>query len=259
MTFLENFTSKQKQRRFYFQYTLFFCVLCVFIFGWYFFTGKNFIYNGDGFAQHYPGYIYYVRWLRKILKNIFLYHTFSIPTWDFNIGYGSDIIKTLCYYIVGDPFCLPLVFVPSKFVHWYFNFSVLFRIYCAGLSFIVLCKGFPVLNKKSNSAIFAGIFTYIFYHFAIYNVARHPFFLNPLVFFPLVISGLERILKGKSPFLFVISVALSSASNFYFFYMIVLFTIVYALVREFVINGKNAKKILPLFLVFLKFQKKKFT
>ena len=33
--------------------------------------------------------------------------------WDMNIGYGSDILTTLHYYVIGDPLTLLSVFVPA--------------------------------------------------------------------------------------------------------------------------------------------------
>ncbi|MBR5645673.1 MAG: YfhO family protein [Treponema sp.] len=252
MKFEDALLNKKNGKLFLAWYSLLFFIISVIMFSWYFFTGRNFIWHSDGFTQHYSAYIYYGRWLRSIVKNLFFNHNFSIPTWDFNIGYGSDVIKTLCYYVIGDPFCFPLIFIPDIGVQYYYNFSSLFRIYCAGLSFFIFCKEFDVIRKKNIIAIFAGVFTYIFYYYAFYNVARHPFFLNPLIFYPLVIAGVERIIQKKTPSLFVIAVSFSAISNFYFFYMIVILTILYGIVREIEVKGKDIKKIfIDLGIIFL--------
>ena len=76
----------------------------------------------------------------------------------------------------------------------------------------------------------AGALTYSFCMWGLTNAARHPYFLNPMIYFPLIILGIEKIIK-KKPYLFIIMVTISAVSNFYFFYMIVLLTVVYALIR----------------------------
>mgnify|MGYP002225045529 CR=1 FL=1 len=40
-------------------------------------------------------------------------HKLELPMWDMNIGYGSDILTTLHYYVIGDPLTLLSVFVPA--------------------------------------------------------------------------------------------------------------------------------------------------
>ena len=35
-------------------------------------------------------------------------HQPSLPMWDLHIGYGSDILTTLHYYVIGDPLTLPV-------------------------------------------------------------------------------------------------------------------------------------------------------
>lgn len=80
-------------------------------------------------------------------------------------------------------------------------------------------------------AVMAGALTYVFCYWAIYNAARHPYFLNPMIYFPMLIMGIEKILRKEKPYLFILSVCLSAVSNFYFFYMLALLTAVYAMIR----------------------------
>ena len=71
--------------------------------------------------------MYYGKYLRGIIKNIFIYHQFSIPLWDFSIGYGGDILTTLHYYVLGDPLTLLSIFVPMKYTEYLYIFLILLR------------------------------------------------------------------------------------------------------------------------------------
>ena len=57
----------------------------------------------DGTDQLYPALYYYGDWLKGLFSN--LIHG-TLPTWSWDIGLGSDVITTLGYYVVGDPFAL---------------------------------------------------------------------------------------------------------------------------------------------------------
>ena len=60
---------------------------------------------------------------------------------------------------------------------------------------------------------------------------RHPYFLNPMIYLPLILLGVEKLWREKKPGLFVGSVCLSAVSNFYFFYMLVILTVLYVIIR----------------------------
>ena len=77
----------------------------------------------------------------------------------------------------------------------------------------------------------AGAIAYAFCGFALFGVVRHPFFGNALVYLPLLLLGAERIMNRESPVLFMCMVAVAAASNIYFFYNIVLATVIYAVIR----------------------------
>ncbi len=224
--------SKLK-KHYYICYTLLFLVMCVVVFGLFWYNGKSFVWKNDGLPQHYMGYLYYGRYLRTIVRSILFDHTFSIPSFSMSIGYGSDILTTLSYYVIGDPICALTVFVPTKYMVYFYDFSILLRFYLSGITFSQLCL---YVNQKhedkfSKTAVMIGAFIYVFCGFALIAGARHPYFMNPMIYFPLVILGMEMILNKEKPHMFVLGVFLSSISNFYFFYMIVILTILYVIWR----------------------------
>ena len=239
------FDNNGRKRNFFGLYTVFFCVTAFFIFSWFIFSGKSLIYQEDGWIQHFKALVYYGQYLRKIIRELLFNHQLVIPEWDFTIGEGNDILSTLHYYAMGDPIALFSVFVPTRFMHYFFTFSCILRLYLAGIAFSVLCFGTGVKNR---CGILAGALSYSFCSWAALNAGRHPFFLNPLIYFPLIILGVEKIIHKKRPYLFILATALAAASNFYFFYMIALLTATYAIFRVFLLYKTDIKA--ALFAIF---------
>lgn len=224
----EALDTKAGRRRLYGCYTGLFMILAFLVFSWYFLSGRTFVWNGDGWVQHYKALVYYARYLRSVLKELVQQHQLVIPAWDFHIGEGSDILQTFHYYVIGDPFALGSVFVPVRWMHFYYNGMILLRLYLAGLLFCVFCLE---TECKDSYGVLAGSAAYVFCYWALFNTARHPFFLNPMVFFPMILIGIERVAQKKKTAFLAVAVCLSAVSNFYFFYMLAVLTAVYVLVR----------------------------
>ena len=230
--------TKAGRRKLYACYTMLFAAVSLFVFSWYFFKGRTLIWNGDGWVQHYKALVYYARYLRGVFKELLAGHGLAFPAWDFNIGEGSDVLQAFHYYAVGDPFTLGAVFIPVRYMHLYYNAIILLRLYFAGLLFCMFCleAGSPAADRPGTGClemygILAGSLTYVFCYWALFNAQRHSFFLNPMVFFPLLLTGVEKVLKNKHGRLLAFAVFLSAVSNFYFFYMLAMLTALYVLIR----------------------------
>ena len=143
------------------------------------------------------------------------------------MGFGSDLFTTLQYYVIGDPFSLPAVFVPQRYMLEFHDAMIVLRMYLAGLSFDGYCR---TMGRRDLTGNLCGALVYVFSTFALFGM-RHPYFLNAMIWFPLLLTGAERILRGSKGRLFTIAVFLSCISNFYFFYMLVLMTVVYVVWR----------------------------
>lgn len=71
---------------------------------------------------------------------------------------------------------------------------------------------------------------------------RHPFFLTAMIWCPLVLLGIDNIFKGKSPAVYVVSLGLAVASNFYGAYMICVFMVIYAAIQYFTLYFNKSVK-----------------
>lgn len=219
---------------------IFWMTSCVIFYGFW----KNrisFVWKVDGWTQHIHALQFYSDWLQQIVRNIFSKHKLEIPLWSFAIGYGSDIITTLHYYVIGDPFCLLSVFIPDKYMVHFYDLMILFRMYLAGITFSIYC----FYRKNENKfAVITGAVLYSFSTYILFIGFHHPFFINPFIYFPLLLTGVEMILKKDSPVLFIIVVFICTISNFYFMYMIALNAAIYLFIRLFNVYGIRKWKII---------------
>ena len=228
----------QKERFYYYSlYTLIFSILCLCVFGIFIKNGRSFVFDGggqDGISQHYISLVYMGNYLREILRNLFINHKLIIPQWDTSLGLGADIITTMNYYVLGDPLNLLAVFVSPENTEYLYAALIILRLYLAGITFSMYCRYW----KFRPFYILLGSCIYCFCSYALYTGIMHPFFLNPMIYFPLLLLGIEKIFEKKSPAIFIWSVFCAAVSNFYFFYMLSIFMFLYAVFRYIMIFGK---------------------
>ena len=242
--------DKKRNIDFYLLYTLVFLAVALALYLKFFANGKSLVWSHDGVPQHLNSLAYYGKYLRKVLHTLFIEHKLSLPLWDMHIGYGSDILTTLHYYVIGDPLTLLSVFVPASKTEALYAFLIFLRIYLAGIAF----SRYSFYHKNSKQATFMGTMIYIFAGWTIYAAMKHPYFSNPMIYLPLILLGIDKIYKKQKPYVFIWSVALAGLSNFYFFYMLGIFMVLYAIVRYFDLFAdrsiKNIGKWLGVFAVY---------
>lgn len=252
---MKRWSCKNSKKDFYLLYTLAFAAISLFLYSFFYMNGKSLIWSHDGVPQHVNSLAYYGKYLRDIFHTLVTEHKLSIPMWDMHIGYGSDILTTLHYYVIGDPLTLLSVFVPENNAETLYEILFFLRIYLAGITFSLFCFS----HGNGKQAVFLGTLIYIFAGWTIYAAVKHPYFANPMIYLPLILMGIDKIYKKEKPTLFISSVTIAAMSNFYFFYMICIFMFLYAAFRYFdmfenhsVINiGKWFLKFLGYFTVAL--------
>ncbi len=203
------------------QYSALFVLVFGVIYAAFFIQGKTFIWEGDGFHQHYPFFREYL----TIIRNFF--ETGQWQSWDWNIGLGQNTLTTYGYYVVGDPFVYLGLLFPKGSEELAFYFIMFVRIWAVGASFLLYARKMALSHRSA----LASSLMYAFSHYVIYNVVRHPFFIHPMIFFPLLCLGIEKVFRKESGVLFSLMVAISAVSNFYFFYMLTWMIFLYALLR----------------------------
>ena len=185
---------------------------------------KTFLDVGDGPDQLYPALYYYGDWLRGLFGN--LIHG-TLPTWSWNIGLGSDVITTLGYYVVGDPFALLAGIWPKSQIELLYGFIILAKIYCMGAAFFAYVR----YLKQGWFESLIGSLLYAFCGFVVVFVIPMSLFGTAIIYLPLLLLGLEKIFRKEKPHFFVFMSFLSVMNNFYMLYMLVLLVAIYGIVR----------------------------
>lgn len=224
--------------RFIGAYTAIFAVVTLLAFAVPIAQGKTLIWEGDGMKQHLQALAFMGMWLRSAFESLASGGGFSLPTFSFAMGYGSDIISNMSYYAIGDPLNLASIFVPADHAYILFNVLAVLRMYLAGLAFSLYCHKMRLAYPEG---ILAGAIGYAFCLFALCAAVRHPFFLNAMVYFPLVLLGIERVIAARKPGLFIAAIAVSALSNFYFFYMLFALMALYIIWRLIWLHGRDIK------------------
>lgn len=249
---MERFKKEMARRQYWIYFTIMFLLMTVAIFSVFWKNHKSLIRTADGLNQYYYSLSYYGQLLRTFFTNLFTGKGFHIPMWDMRIGYGSDILTTLNYYGIGDPLSLLSVFFTQETMEYCFMLLFFLRILLAGLFFSI----FSFSHQNSRMGTLAGAVIYMFCGYSLQLVPQYVTFSQPLVYFPLVLMGVDRILQRKKPFVFIFSIALCGYSNFYFLYTISIFMFIYAVFRYFHLSrnhqsiGEYAKEIMQYIALF---------
>ena len=240
---------KEQRKYCYGVYTLMFLLMCIVAFLPFFTEGKSFVWGAgveDGLSQHFSALAYYGEALREFFRNLLAGHP-KLVMWDMSLGYGADILSTLNYYAIGDPLNLLYGFVSPKNTETMYDFMIVLRMYLAGITFIMYARK---MKKRSYGTVI-GALVYVFSGFCFRLGLRHPFFINPMIYFPLLCLGIEKIYQRERPYVFIFAVCVSAMSNYYFLYMLTIFAVIYAWIRFYKYSEEN--KIKTFFLTILKF------
>ena len=240
---------KEQRKYCYGVYTLMFLLMCIVAFLPFFTEGKSFVWGAgveDGLSQHFSALAYYGEALREFFRNLLAGHP-KLVMWDMSLGYGADILSTLNYYAIGDPLNLLYGFVSPKNTETMYDFMIVLRMYLAGITFIMYARK---MKKRSYGTVI-GALVYVFSGFCFRLGLRHPFFINPMIYFPLLCLGIEKIYQRERPYVFIFAVCVSAMSNYYFLYMLTIFAVIYASIRFYKYTEENKMK--NFFLTILKF------
>ncbi|AVK63354.1 hypothetical protein C5Z26_04220 [Lactobacillus sp. CBA3606] len=200
-------------------YTGLFAVIATITFGSLFLAGRTLIWEVDGMAQHFPILLEFQHILQSGQQSLF--------SWSWNLGLGADRLTTFAYYVVGDPFNYLVALIPPAKLEFGYQALIILRLYVVGLAFL----GFSRQFHFSRFSRLIGTLTYTFTGYTFYVGMHHPFFLLPMIWFPLLCWAIERVLRGHHWLPLSLITAIVIMSNFYFAYLLALGSLIYALVR----------------------------
>lgn len=201
-------------------YTVLFALLWHFLFAAFDEAGKTYMWTTDAMAQYFPRLTYLSQTIRDGIQSLLAGDGWTIPLYDFRLGPAKLALG-------GEPFDWLAIFWPWNRIDVLYDALVVLRYYLVGLSFSI----FGFYFKQNPVSIVVGAVSYTFCGFTLYAGVRHPFFLSPMIFLPLLIIGTEKVLRKERPFLLIILVCSAIVSGVYFACMLAIMVGLYALIR----------------------------
>ena len=211
-------------------YTILFIVTAAGVYLAFLVCGRTFITEGDGKMQQYPFY----SMVKRIISGLINGEGFQFWRWE--IGLGDDWFATFIGKIMNLLTYIAIAF-PEKYIDVGFSVMVIVTQYIAGLNFIFFSRE---VGLGRNQQIIGGI-SYAFCGWLIVVSTNQGMLDIGAAVLPLLILGTEKIIREKSPLLFIISVAYILTCSFFMAYISAIFVITFFILRY--IQVKNDKTI----------------
>jgi len=150
--------------------------------------------------------------------------TGSSLLYSWNIGMGVNFAALYAYYL-ASPINWLLILCPESLVIEFMTYMIVLKTGLCGLSFAYY------LGKHNRSLRFGTGFFGIFYALSGYMAAYswNIMWLDCILLFPLIMLGLERLVREKKGMLYCVTLGLSILSNYYISIMICMFMVLYFL------------------------------
>ena len=178
----------------------------------------------DNFHQYSPFLIEF----REILKNG------GSLLYSWNDGLGSNYWARYAYYL-ASPLNLLFVFFPARTLPEFIVFLSLFRTGFSGFTFYTYARGKFGGHNAANVA-FAAMYAISAHTLAYYwNIM----WFDCIALLPLIMLGLERLVRGRRGVMHCVTLAVAMYSNYYFALIICIFAFVYFLVYSAVGAGRK--------------------
>lgn len=162
--------------------------------------------------------------------------------WNWLTDLGSDFVGSYAFYLLGSPFFWVTLLFPNSFVPYLMGPLLILKFAFAALTGYLYIRRF---TKTAYAASLGGLL-YAFSGFSIYNIFFNHFH-EAIIAFPLLLLGVELLITENRRGVFALSVAFCAITNYFFFFGMVVFCVIYFFVRLF----SNAIKVkLSRFLVF---------
>jgi len=200
-------------------------MLLIFISNGIFPFGDRSFMNSDMYHQYVP---FMQEFVRRIREGESLFYSW-------NIGIGSNYLALYIYYCASPFNWLALLFPPEYLIE-FMSYLVIFKIGLSGFCFAFYLK--EHFNSQSPLVVFVSLFYAMSGFVAAYN--WNVMWMDCLFLAPLIILGLERLVKEKKCSLYCITLALSILSNYYISIMICIFLCLYFLVLLAELSLKSA-------------------
>lgn len=192
-----------------------------------------FIFFGDFNVQQIPFY----QMCHKMVRQ----GNFS---WNWYTDLGVNFIGSYSFYLLGSPFFWLTIPFPDSFVPYLMGPLLILKFGCCAFTAYLYIRRF---TRTPDSARL-GALLYAFSGFSVYNIFFNHFH-EAIICFPLLLLSMELLITENKRGVFALTVALCSFVNYFFFFGMVVFAVIYFFVRVFsgVIKVKFSRFLVLLF------------
>ncbi len=173
-----------------------------------------FIYYGDFNAQQIPFYQLAHQAVRE-----------GNWGWSWTTDLGANFVGSYSFYLLGSPFFWLTLPFPTAWVPYLMAPLLMLKLAFAGLA----AYGYTRRFLRPEMAMIAAVL-YAFSGFSIYNIFFNHFH-EALIWFPLMLLGMEQYMQEGRKGLFAFSVLMTALNNYYFFIAQAIFVMLYWVVR----------------------------
>ena len=146
--------------------------------------------------------------------------------WDFGTDLGVNFIGSYTFYLLGSPFFWLTMPFPNSFVPYLMGPLLILKFaLCALTAYLYLAR-----FLKNNETARLGGLLYAFSGFSVYNIFFNHFH-EALIVFPLLLLSIELLITENRRGVFAIMVCVCAVTNYFFFFGMVVFAIIYWFVR----------------------------
>ena len=157
-------------------------------------------------------------------------------SWD--VGLGINFSALYAYYL-ASPLNWLLILCPKGLILEFMTYMIVVKIGLAGVS---MCY---YLRRRFPKRMYGCCFIAILYAMSGYISAYswNLMWLDCIVLFPLIMLGLEKLVRGESGMLYVITLGLSILSNYYISIMTCIFMVIYFICLNVLEGMKNPREV----------------
>lgn len=147
---------------------------------------------------------------------------------------GGEFLGIFAYYL-ASPFSLIVCLFPARFITEALLLMFMLKAGACGFTMaLYLRSAHP--GRKVVTVAFSTL--YALSSYAVVQ-AHNTMWIDELIFLPLLVLGIERLIKEKKFLLYTVSLAYCAMSNFYIGYMVCIFTFLYFFYYYFAKSGNG--------------------
>ncbi len=146
--------------------------------------------------------------------------------WSFNTDLGANFIGSYSFYLLGSPFFWLTIPFPNSVVPYLMGPLFILKFSFAALTAYLYIRRFA---KNALTAQLGGIL-YAFSGFSVYNIFFNHFH-EAIIFFPLLLLSFELLATENKRGIFAFTVCLCGVINYFFFFGMLVFGLIYMFFR----------------------------